>query len=110
MKRPGPGGDGWNDEDDEPRAIDKKLRIEEASVDDGWTSNITLPPNRRFLINRTGNKQNVADLSELRLVMLFLDDGVLSHIVIETNQNYLVKFETDPEKHKSAWTELTFDK
>ena len=30
LKRPGPGGDGWNDEDDGPRAIDKKLRIEEA--------------------------------------------------------------------------------
>ena len=29
QNRPGPGGDGWNDEDDGPRAIGKKLRIEE---------------------------------------------------------------------------------
>ena len=102
MKRPGPGGDGWNDEDDEPRAIGKKLRIEEASVDDGWTSNITLLPNIRCLINRTGSKQNVGGLSELEPVMSFLEDGVLSHIVTETNQKYRAKFETEPAKHKSA--------
>ena len=84
QNRPGPSGDGRNDEDDKHRAIGKKVSIEEANVDDGWTTNITLPPNRRLRINRTVGKQNVGDLSELRLVMLFLDDGVLRHIVTET--------------------------
>ena len=51
----------------------------------------------------------MADLSELDLVMLSLDDGVLSHIATETNRNYHAKFETEPAKHKSAWTDLTVD-
>ena len=51
----------------------------------------------------------MADLSELDLVMLSLDDGVLSHIVTETNRNYRAKFETEPAKHKSARTDLTVD-
>ena len=51
----------------------------------------------------------MADLSELDLVMLSLDDDVLSHIATETNRNYHAKFETEPAKHKSAWTDLTVD-
>ena len=45
-----------NEDDNETRAIGKKLSIEEANVDDGWTTNITLPPNRRLRINHTGSK------------------------------------------------------
>ncbi len=51
----------------------------------------------------------MADLFELDLVMLSLDDDVLSHIATETNRNYHAKFETEPAKHKSAWTDLTVD-
>ena len=47
QNRHGPFGDGRNDEDDKHRAIGKKFSIEEANVDDGWTTNITLPPNSK---------------------------------------------------------------
>ena len=43
----------------------------------------------------------MAGLSKLERVMFFLDDGVF-----ETKQ---AKFETEPAKHRSACTDLTFD-